>query len=264
MEILRKVQLLLTLTLLSFAAIAADQGNNDDGTDDGSDSVYFKNCDGSLVQATSVSILCDSPNTYYYGSNAYRSSPYCNYGDKATIAVCFEVTEDLSETLGEMYLTLGVYSGSSSYDELLYSILSGQVCNGLVGDATCTYAGNYCFKVTKTLDTPSDGTDSDFVPAITMAFSSYADEGYDLGSVNRNCMNDNYGQYDPWVSGDPTAVKNYRSGKFLKNYGVLLGVIACVVLFGIFTVMRSTPEKNLPVMDVQAKMDLLRSARTGA
>eukprot|EP00538_Stauroneis_constricta_P012159 CAMPEP_0119569200 /NCGR_PEP_ID=MMETSP1352-20130426/40995_1 /TAXON_ID=265584 /ORGANISM="Stauroneis constricta, Strain CCMP1120" /LENGTH=154 /DNA_ID=CAMNT_0007618715 /DNA_START=123 /DNA_END=584 /DNA_ORIENTATION=+ len=145
---------MMPLTLVD----AANNYYNQQDGDYGSASVYVKNCDDSIVKVTSASILCDSPYTYYYGNGAHRNSAYCDYGDKATIDVCFTVTEDLSSSLDEIYITFGVYSALNSDDELLYSIRAGQLCSGIVGNNYCTSAGNYCFQLKKTFDTPNGGS----------------------------------------------------------------------------------------------------------
>ena len=43
--------------------------------------------DRKVVQVQNVSLTCDSPGAYYYGSNTYRDSTTCTQGDKAKLLV---------------------------------------------------------------------------------------------------------------------------------------------------------------------------------
>jgi hypothetical protein len=89
-----------------------DQENNNDGDDDFSypeSNSQLETCDDEIVQVKSLSVLCDSPYTFYYGNGANRNSQTCNYGDKATITVYFEVTDDLDDT--NIYMVMSVYAG---------------------------------------------------------------------------------------------------------------------------------------------------------
>ena len=44
-------------------------------------------CTHNYVQVEKLSILCDTPGAYYYGSNAYRNSLVCMSGDKAHLII---------------------------------------------------------------------------------------------------------------------------------------------------------------------------------
>ena len=44
-------------------------------------------CRRNYIQVQQMSILCDTPGAYYYGSNAYRNSVVCMSGDKAHLEV---------------------------------------------------------------------------------------------------------------------------------------------------------------------------------
>lgn len=44
-------------------------------------------CNHNYIQVQRISILCDTPGAYYYGSNAYRNSQVCMSGDKAHLTV---------------------------------------------------------------------------------------------------------------------------------------------------------------------------------
>ena len=42
-------------------------------------------CRNTYVRVTDLSLLCDSPGAYYYGSTTYRNSEVCVTGDKAKL-----------------------------------------------------------------------------------------------------------------------------------------------------------------------------------
>lgn len=44
-------------------------------------------CTRNYIQVDYLSILCDTPGAYYYGSNAYRNSKVCMSGDKAHLDI---------------------------------------------------------------------------------------------------------------------------------------------------------------------------------
>jgi len=44
-------------------------------------------CRRNYIQVEKMSILCDTPGAYYYGSNAYRNSQVCMSGDKAHLKI---------------------------------------------------------------------------------------------------------------------------------------------------------------------------------
>ena len=44
-------------------------------------------CRRNYIQVDFMSVLCDTPGAYYYGSNAYRNSVVCMSGDKAHVEI---------------------------------------------------------------------------------------------------------------------------------------------------------------------------------
>src|SRR5687768_15847020 len=53
----------------------------------------MKVCSDTAIQLEDVSIVCDSPGTYYYGSSKYRNSASCQQGDKAKIVIDFYIAD---------------------------------------------------------------------------------------------------------------------------------------------------------------------------
>lgn len=48
-------------------------------------------CLRNYIKVEKLSILCDTPGAYYYGSNAYRNSRVCMSGDKAHLKIKCEL-----------------------------------------------------------------------------------------------------------------------------------------------------------------------------
>ena len=70
-------------------------------------------CADSVVTVTYMSVLCDSPYTFYYGNGANRNSVVCDYGDKATLRVRFTVLDDLQEDDTEIFVTMAAFGNTS-------------------------------------------------------------------------------------------------------------------------------------------------------
>jgi hypothetical protein len=210
--------------------------------------IGIQNCENSVVQVTSVKILCDSPYTYYYGNNAHRNSQLCDYGDKAMVTVYFNVTEDLNYN-EDIFMTFGIYAWKTQL-ELVYAVRAVEVCSTFVGHQ-CRQAGSYAFAFQVTFDY-AYGDRSQFIPKIEMGFSNKADEGYNLGGVNIFCQYDgNYQQYDPWFDGkqfhaSQTWGAGAIAGVYATKYGVLVGVLLLLIAFGIFAWKRMGTQIEVP------------------
>jgi hypothetical protein len=240
---MRSLVRLLVACLLAVQVVGDEyyQNNDDDKTHD---SAYWNTntddysptlvtCEDGAVEVTSVSILCDSPYTFYYGNGAHRSSQYCSYGDKFSLSVEFSVTENLGYD-DYIYITMGIYAMKDNY-ELLYSVRAINLCGSFVG-ADCISKGYYSFDLDDTFDYFYSDK-NDFYPIIEMGFSTTQDEGYNLGGVNIDCdYDENYEQYDEEGSYTGRSAQiGSRSGAraFAANYGMLLGAIVAITLFAL-------------------------------
>ena len=184
-----------------------------------------ENCDSALVEVTEVTIKCDSPYAYYYGSGAHYSSDFCDYGDHALVTVFLNVNEDwLSANRDTIYMTMGVYAMKYGQSELLWAARSVEFCETFVGHA-CTKAGQYAFAFRVSLDYIM--TDQNlFVPQVEIGFSSRQDEGYNLGGVNIDCQfSSTYRAYDPWYVGYHKS-QSWAAGSFAPGWGLIIGVVA--------------------------------------
>jgi hypothetical protein len=183
----------------------------------------FSVCDGSVIQVVSLNVLCDSPYTFYYGNGANRHSPVCNYGDKMTVQVVFQVVDDIKDS-DPIYMAMAVYDDQGS---LLISTQPAYLCEFYVGK-TCKYAGSYGFSTTVRLQYPapsSSNTASDrFLPSVHMAFSTQPDSGYNLGAINIQCQ-----QWEStastWASKKAEKTPFHQ---FVLSYGLLM--ISCSML----------------------------------
>jgi len=195
----------------------------------------LKVCDNSVVQVTSVTILCTSPYTFYYGNGAHRNDIVCNYGDKANVEVKFQVIDSIGE-VNDFYTTMAL---ADQEGNLLAVTDPAYVCNDYVG-SSCTKAGSYSFTTKLRLETPeySSASNKNFVPAIKMAFSTMPDHGYNLGALNTECK--------AWNNERPTSVSwsNHPRATgnrlFFQRYGALVGTCAMLSIIIAFVWTQST------------------------
>ena len=226
--------------LLFFSALHAAHCANDDAhnaNDDGAagDDVYSSSiqavepCEKGVVQVTGISLLCNSPYTYYWGNGANRNSLICDYGDKVNIEVSFTVTDDID---GDIYMTMA----STYKDEQLYKGESVELCYNFVGDA-CNAAGDYSFKK-KIQFAYLDGNYTKFLPTLEIAFSDSADGSYSLGGVNIYCQEDENEEdenYVDWTAEvTTTSTEENTLEAVLINYGILIGTVVVVSGFSLF------------------------------
>lgn len=218
----------LSLILLLVATTSAEDADYDD---DAYTAQTLEPCNGGMVQVTSLQVLCDSPYTFYYGNGANRDSAKCNYGDKATISVEFDVEEDIEDAYS-IYMSVGAYDG---YDEQLYYGDQVDICNSVGYD--CRSAGSYSFSV-KTQFAYVDGKDSKFVPLLELAFGDGSSEGdFSFGGVNIKCdKNQNNGHWNSPNAG------SYRTYTFLANYSILIATVAIVSVFAVVLWKQSAAE----------------------
>lgn len=227
--------LLLLLTLNTVYSADDDAANDDDdaANDDFYDAEASSSavvpCEKGVVQVTSISLLCNSPYTYYWGNGANRDSQVCDYGDKANIEVSFTVTDDLEDGT-DIYMTMAV----SYQNEQLYLGESVELCYDNVGYA-CSAAGDYTFKK-KIQFAYLDSSYEKFVPTLEIAFSDSADGSYSLGGVNIYCQEDDdaaAGDVD-WSANDSNVQTLSASKVFFMNYGILVGTVTVMAGFSLF------------------------------
>jgi hypothetical protein len=216
-------------------------GNNGYGNNNNNNAeekISLNVCANSVVQVTSVNIACSSPYTFYYGNGAHRNSVYCDYLDKATVNVNFQVIDNIEEE-SDIYMTMAIRDQNRN---LLAVIDPSYLCNDYVG-SSCTSAGKYSFSTKVRLQNPSGGQSSNsesFLPIIQMAFSTKPNHGYNLGALNTACKE--------WDNNQPDFV-SWRTHKrssgarlFWQRNGALLGT--CFVLTGVIAFVWTQSNRN--------------------
>lgn len=190
-------------------------------------------CEDSVVVVTSMYVLCDSPYTFYYGNGANRNSYVCDYGDKASLKVTLQVTDDLQEGDTEIFMTMAAYDDA---DNLLTSTNPEFLCRDFIG-VDCTKAGTYSFSKKLKFGAPLGGDRKKFFPKISIAFSTKADSGYNLGAVNMECQSWDQDQpvYVAWMDEKP---KNSVQ-EFAFDYGLLLISGVLLLSFSLFIYWKS-------------------------
>jgi hypothetical protein len=214
----------------------------------GDTSLELQVCEDSVVEVMSMSVVCDSPYTFYYGNGANRQSPVCDYGDKAALSISFSVVDDLQQNDAEIYFTMAAYDDQGS---LLASTYPEQLCTGYVG-YECTKAGSYSFTYKLKFESPYGGGNSTkFVPLIQMAFSTKGDSGYNLGGVNMEC--EQYDEEDAagYVSWRNSNAMMPKSGTqvFFSTYGMLLGTGFVLSAFAVYVYVRSRELEEIEYED---------------
>lgn len=202
----------------------------------------FTVCDDSSIIVEDMSLLCDSPGTYYYGSGKYRNSASCEAGDKAKVDVGFQIVQELDESISP-YLTLYVSGYGSVQGQSIYNTVplcevselkakDGQNCPGM---------GYYKVQLQYHWGDQNDSYAYSFVPKVTIGFSSNPQKGiYDMGGANTNkCSGD---VFTNWTKGvRKSAANTIRS--FFATFGILIGAITSVFFAG-WCIMRES--RNQP------------------
>ena len=226
-------------------------GSNSNGGGSGNSNrqdqnIVLKVCEDSVVAVTMVYITCTSPYTFYYGNGAHRNDVVCDYNDKATVEVQFQVIANIEEE-NDIYMTMALRDQEG---HVLAVTDPGFLCNDYVG-ASCTNAGSYTFTTKLRLETPENeyATASNFVPQIQMAFSTKPNHGYNLGALNTECQawDNKRPGYVPWMNDlRPTGAR-----LFWQRNGALFGTCAALTVIVAFVWSQSRRNSALFHLDDQ-------------
>jgi hypothetical protein len=220
---------------------------------------YLSVCSETSIDVTGVSILCDTPGVWYYGSNGYRNSKTCHKGDKATLQVTFDIIdEDFTED-SSIYFSLLVSGG----DQEVTVYKNAHLCSiGILsktsGDA-CPNQGS--FTITTKLyfveaetngnenengngndygyylgdddgedSSSSSSTSTAFYPFATVGFASDKNSGYyDLGGANTNlCGGQSKDIQSEIQSTVSSAMTSNAFLMFVITFGVIVGAMAAL------------------------------------
>jgi hypothetical protein len=191
-------------------------------------SIALSVCADSVVAVQYLTVLCDSPYTFYYGNGANRHSIRCDYGDKATLITVINVLDDLQDKDTEIYVTMAAYDDANNY---LASTYPERLCQDYVAE-DCTRAGTYTF-VRKLKFGNSYGNQTKFIPVVQMAFSTQSDSGYNLGAVNMDCPEWDEEDTPGFVSWSQEPVRSPVQ-EYVADYGMLLFSCIAITMLTLF------------------------------
>lgn len=225
---------LLLLSTAYLAVVLAEDAANDeeaydeDYTQDNEDSNYFHRfsvCQDSTVVVQDLSVYCDSPGAYYYGSGKYRNSATCQAEDKAKVNMELYISEDLE---ADPYLTVEVQGYGSVASATLYSKESFCSVATSSDGSECPQAGYYTISEQFYFGEQNDDYTYNFTPKVSVGISSYANSNnYDLGGANTNMCNG--GTFSDWTKGVRKSASETLATFFL-TFGILAFAILSVCL----------------------------------
>jgi hypothetical protein len=203
----------------------------------------FTVCDNSAIVVQDLTIVCDSPGSYYYGSTKYRNAASCQGGDKAKFYVAFQIQKNLTTTGYKPYLTIdaqgyGTVSSVNVYSAAELCSVSGlKASNGQV----CPEAGNYYLNGSFYWNEKSDNYTYTFSPKLSVGFmSSPSKSVYDLGGANtQQCAGTTFVDWSKTARS--SAMNSIQT--FFATFGILLGAIAALTMVGWYLTRQATPKK---------------------
>jgi hypothetical protein len=206
-------------------------------------------CSDSIIQVQDLSLVCDSPGAYYYGSGKYRNSESCKPGDKARIQLDFYIAdaEQIQYSGGYALLTMEVDGSYSEYKKIYEDadLCSVSSLNDRSGNG-CPAEGYYRIQE-QFFWGGSNGNNTAFYPTVTVGFRSNKYEyAFDYGGANTNLC-----RGSTFVTWTKRVRKTYANAvtNFIKTFGILLSTIAVMGAFIWFLVNKP---KNLT--DAKAKL----------
>lgn len=218
--------------------------------DDGGYFNQFYVCEDSSVLVQDISILCDSPGAYYYGSGKYRNSALCQAGDKAKLLVAFEIGQTLA--YDDAYLTIYVQAFGSVPTEYVYSSESFCSVARTSNGADCPSAGTYELTHNFYWGFKDDEYDYTFTPKVIIGVSSKSNSNqFDLGGANTKQCNGGY--FSNWTRGVKRSAANTLAS-FLVTFGILtfsIVAVSCATCF----LFRQAKKQQTKIIIVDEEID---------
>lgn len=257
-----KLPWIISASLLALS-VHCNQYNDDASAysepDDGSYYNKYTVCQNSVVMVDEMSIVCDSPGAYYYGSNKYRNSASCQSGDKAIVDVVFEILDDLNGK--DPYLTVSVkgYGTVSSV-----TVLSSQsFCSNVqsVYGTSCPAVGTYKLHKQFYWGSQSDNYEYSFKPKVTVGIASGSGyRQYDLGGANTNqCQGD---VFYSWTTGVRKSMANTVSTFFL-TFGIMIASLCAIIGAGWLIMRRANPNMKEVIVEDEIDADYHKISMMG-
>lgn len=219
------VHALLVVCLITWSPVMADDDYYN----------HFSVCSDSVIIVEELMIVCDSPGSYYYGSNKYRNSAKCAAGDKGKLQFVFEITDDLQAS---PYLSLDVQAYGSVPNNQIYSnvdLCSLETLTSQDG-SICPAAGVYSVSEKFYFGNKQEDYDYQFKPVPVIGFTSNVEQNYyDLGGANTQACKG--GTFQNWSTNmGNTASKTLRL--FLVTFGILFAVSMTFIAWRYFAMKR--------------------------
>jgi hypothetical protein len=249
MRIFRGTIVVLLALLLSAVSVHAeeeevqeDDAVTDDAAADESYATQFEVCADSVIEVQGISILCDSPGTYYYGSGKHRNSDECQPGDKAKVQIEFYIADhDTIQQAGNYALvSIDVDSGWWSESKIVYE--NADLCSlsslKSVSGKQCPYQGYYKINTQFYWTSTDSNSGSSFYPTVSVGFKSSLNVNvYDYGGANTNLCRGS--TFVTWSDGVSVSYANAISN-FMRSFGILLFTICVMGAFIWFLAKRPT------------------------
>ncbi len=210
----------------------------------------FTVCDDTSIVVSDISLLCDSPGTYYYGSGKYRNSATCEGGDKAKMQVDFQIVEDLQS---EAYITLSVQGYGTVAAVQVYTQESFCSMVQSTDGAACPGVGNYKINHMFYWGSQSDSYTYSFTPKVVVGIASDLNNNvYDLGGANtQNCNGE---IVNDWTIGVRKSMANSIKS-FFATFGILCGSIVALIIAGWCITRQSRAPKKTKSIIVDEELD---------
>jgi hypothetical protein len=223
----------------------------------------FSVCADSAILVEELSIVCDSPGSYYYGSSKYRNSATCVAGDKAKLQVVFEILEDLTNYSPAISVQVQAYGSVETVQLHSSEDLCSLSIKSLDG-ATCPEAGVYQVNEQFYWGSQNDEYEYNFKPVATIGFASATQnyQYYDLGGANTDkCKGGTFQNWSPNVGNSAKDTIVF----FMITLGLLLGVTSLVVACRWYTMrsVESKPKKEAMEEELLDEEDVQRIAMMG-
>lgn len=267
---------LLSLVVFVAAVRGSNNGYGSNSAQSASNGTYseFSVCSDAMITIDELSVTCDSPGTYYYGSGKYRNSETCQAGDKGRVHIKFYVREEIQTTS-----YIAIYAQGYGTVEGVFVHAFDDVCGvssiyGKAGTTLCKdgflQAGYYYLQETFYYGSQSDSYQYKFRPKIEVGFTSNPrSDHYDLGGANTGKCSGNL--FFNWSARSETAIPEALKS-FLITFGILIFCIAATSCAGWYITKRAHANapgaaKSPPLNDAfaySAEDDLRKQAMLGA
>ncbi|EEC47001.1 predicted protein [Phaeodactylum tricornutum CCAP 1055/1] len=235
---MRVLTFLLTVLLLSVQGDATDSSYGSETYNN-----TFAVCSDSVIIVEQMSIVCDSPGAYYYGSKNYRNSATCRANDKARLQLLLQITQNLEV---DSYIELYVKGYGTVEDATLYS--SDPLCDTLTpaSGKVCPSAGYYKLSESFWWGSQSDSYNYTFTPHVTLGMKSKKSKNnYDLGGANTDRCSGN--TFVNWTTGVRKSASNTLFS-FFVTFGILLVSVLSILAMGYF-ILRQSKAKSTALLE---------------